>query len=731
MAAKFGGTNAIKRLTNVVSGTSDYSCVFWLRLDAAPTGGAFDVPFITKTTAYTDYYRLKTDINSILVGATAKDAANPEGSTITKSFTIGDWFCVAYVRDIVSDVHRLYVQGSGAGNIFSVNLPALDEIWLGSDGIRFSPCAVAYFREWDKVMSLTELKAELRSPVAVDSVNLITDTPLTSDLLDVSGNGNDWVSDGAAPSFEANPTQSVLSYIEFAIGASIRTSYAKLPNTASPTTPGGSRGLTIFGIANGQSQSIVNLIFGSTQAPGSSTHATGGIYDAIYANVCLEYFTGGITYARPVLEFPFADPYLGQLATGTYPRINWATRIWKMRCRTSTFDFLVGDPVNPFSSGYSADGEIEVIVDGITLFSVSGVNIKRCKTDWFTNVIKPLVYPCGDMDSLWICNTNAYPTIAGAQNAPSGANLQEYLDFNASSAPGWTDTKLFSISMLGVLYNATSGLDGTVGICTNNQDIATSASLTGVAPNATPYGAITRDLTLIPSSAAVGTIIVEKVTLPADTTSFDFTAGGGLSPASFSLQNGQSQTFNNVPVGNGYSIAETIDPDYLTVEYLVSNGSPVDNISVSDGEIVTITVTNKRNGRIVIGKVSDPFSGAEEFTLNINGGLTPSSFVLISDGEQIFEGVAAGIYELTEDAEVDYSPLFLISNDPTNDNLNILVEPGLDTIIMVLNNLQARYSGLYQIVPSKTSDTVIDQGFDESDVAIPNPYAETALIGDE
>jgi len=46
-----------------------------------------------------------------------------------------------------------------------------------------------------------------------------------------------------------------------------------------------------------------------------------------------------------------------------------------------------------------------------------------------------------------------------------------------------------------------------------------------------------------------GTIIVKKVTNPSpdpSDTSFSFTAGGGLSPTSFSLKNGQQQTFSNV-----------------------------------------------------------------------------------------------------------------------------------------------------------------------------------------
>ena len=54
-----------------------------------------------------------------------------------------------------------------------------------------------------------------------------------------------------------------------------------------------------------------------------------------------------------------------------------------------------------------------------------------------------------------------------------------------------------------------------------------------------------------------------KDALPDDPQDFSFTAGGGLSPASFSLDDDadptlpNTRTFNDVPVGSGYSVAQT------------------------------------------------------------------------------------------------------------------------------------------------------------------------------
>ena len=61
-----------------------------------------------------------------------------------------------------------------------------------------------------------------------------------------------------------------------------------------------------------------------------------------------------------------------------------------------------------------------------------------------------------------------------------------------------------------------------------------------------------------------GQIVVVKDATPNDAQDFSFTAGGGLSPASFSLDddsNGtlsNTRTFANVTAGAGYSLSETL-----------------------------------------------------------------------------------------------------------------------------------------------------------------------------
>lgn len=89
-----------------------------------------------------------------------------------------------------------------------------------------------------------------------------------------------------------------------------------------------------------------------------------------------------------------------------------------------------------------------------------------------------------------------------------------------------------------------------------------------------------------------GSLTVLKVVVPSvSADAFDFTAGGGLDPATFSLQHGGAQLYLNVPVGSGYSIEETPNPAYTTTVE-VSNGDDPANISIDEGEAVTVTFTN-------------------------------------------------------------------------------------------------------------------------------------------
>jgi hypothetical protein len=157
-----------------------------------------------------------------------------------------------------------------------------------------------------------------------------------------------------------------------------------------------------------------------------------------------------------------------------------------------------------------------------------------------------------------------------------------------------------------------------------------------------------------------GTIIVKKVTVPSPDptdTSFSYTAGGGLSPTSFSLKNGEQRTYSGVTVGSGYSVAETVPANWALTSAVCDDGSPVSNIDVSPGETVTCTFTNTlQTGAIKVTKTrkhaadgpgDHPQSGVS-FTVN---GVTKQTD---ANGHACFDGLNFGAYTVHETVPAGY-----------------------------------------------------------------------------
>src|SRR5206468_1285158 len=123
---------------------------------------------------------------------------------------------------------------------------------------------------------------------------------------------------------------------------------------------------------------------------------------------------------------------------------------------------------------------------------------------------------------------------------------------------------------------------------------------------------------------------------PNDPQDFSFTAGGGLSPSSFALDDdpdgplSNTPTFSNVVPRNGYSIGGAVRTGCELTGATCSDGSPIANIDVAAGETVTCSFTNKKRGSIVIVKDSQPHD-PQDFTFTTGGGLSPGSFQLDDD----------------------------------------------------------------------------------------------------
>ena len=190
------------------------------------------------------------------------------------------------------------------------------------------------------------------------------------------------------------------------------------------------------------------------------------------------------------------------------------------------------------------------------------------------------------------------------------------------------------------------------------------------------------------ANTKAGSITVVKDAQPDGPQDFDFTAGGGLSPSTFQLDDDatnntlpKTRTFSNLVPGGGYSLGESV-PAGWELSATCSDGSPISNIDVAPGEAITCTFVNRKLGRINVIKDAQP-NDPQDFSFTTGGGLSPSSFVIDDDGGiadpsnvYTFDGLSPrGGYSVSESA----TPGWFLSSATCSDGSspsNIFVSPG-------------------------------------------------------
>ena len=177
------------------------------------------------------------------------------------------------------------------------------------------------------------------------------------------------------------------------------------------------------------------------------------------------------------------------------------------------------------------------------------------------------------------------------------------------------------------------------------------------------------------NTAQPGSIVIVNDTVPDGAQDFSFSTTGGLSPATFQLDDDadgtllNTQTFSNVATGF-YTVTETAVAGYITTLSCVDTSggtitaSATASINLAPGETVTCTFTNTAQpgtpGTIVIIKDTDP-DAAQDFAFSTTGGLAPATFVLDDDADgtlpntQTYTNVATGAYTVTETAVAGYT----------------------------------------------------------------------------
>ena len=211
-----------------------------------------------------------------------------------------------------------------------------------------------------------------------------------------------------------------------------------------------------------------------------------------------------------------------------------------------------------------------------------------------------------------------------------------------------------------------------------------------------------------------GTIVVVKDAVPNDAQDFAFSAGGGLTPSSFSLDDdsdgtlSNTQTFTNVAVGSGYSLSETVPSGWSQSSAICSDGSPVSNIGVSPGETVTCTFVNNRRGRIVVVKDAQP-NDAQNFSFTTSN-LPPGSFQLDDDTDpalsntRSFDDLVPGSgYAVSESVPSGWDQSSATCDDGSPVS-NINVSPGETVTCTFMNKKRGQIVVVKDAVPNDAQD---------------------------
>lgn len=163
-----------------------------------------------------------------------------------------------------------------------------------------------------------------------------------------------------------------------------------------------------------------------------------------------------------------------------------------------------------------------------------------------------------------------------------------------------------------------------------------------------------------------GNVTIHKVTDPAGSTDdFGYTKDFTSDPAdsTFTLSDGESQSFSAVPIGTEGHVTESTLPAGWDLDHVDCDASTDGaNVTIVGAEItfnldsaddtVDCTYYNKARGKIIIEKITDDGMGSFDFTSNT---LDPAAFTLVTTApdeagkaSKDFEDLLPGTYDVAE-----------------------------------------------------------------------------------
>jgi hypothetical protein len=204
-----------------------------------------------------------------------------------------------------------------------------------------------------------------------------------------------------------------------------------------------------------------------------------------------------------------------------------------------------------------------------------------------------------------------------------------------------------------------------------------------------------------------GKVIIHKQTDPDGATdSFGYTHNLVTDPpqqsSTFSLKDGETQTFTNVLFGTGYTVTEDTLPsgwDLASIDCSASVGV-VPTVSLATvtftiddpADVAECTFNNKARGKIIVEKITDDGTGSFDFTSST---LDPSAFTLTTTAagaggkdSRSFADLFPGTYDVAETVPAGWN---LVSGtcDDGSDPASIGVSPG-ETVTCTFHDARER-----------------------------------------
>jgi hypothetical protein len=192
------GADFLQRTTGLLGASQSRTVMVWANAGTLPSAPNYQLAYgvLDNTPAsYTDYVELfmgsVSDVLEVFRLGVSDRLDTPRiGPDI--------WVHHCWTYTTSTNTHTYYRNGLLIGSfVRDIDPLVIVTEVLGGDSSAIGDYTVAYCRMWNAALTQNQVQGEMWARRALRTSNLWMDTPLTSDLLDISGDGRDWGSSGS------------------------------------------------------------------------------------------------------------------------------------------------------------------------------------------------------------------------------------------------------------------------------------------------------------------------------------------------------------------------------------------------------------------------------------------------------------------------------------------------------------------------------------------------------